>query len=73
MRALHSTDPKKRVVVTGMGVCSVFGNDPEVYYDKLLAGVSGARLGISRRSRPAARVSAACRIPFALRCCQVSL
>jgi len=44
VRALHSTDPKKRVVVTGMGVCSVFGNDPEVYYDKLLAGVSGISL-----------------------------
>ncbi|KAL4516104.1 hypothetical protein Ndes2526B_g00811 [Nannochloris sp. 'desiccata'] len=34
-------DPKNRVVITGMGVCSVFGNDPEVFYEKLLAGVSG--------------------------------
>ena len=39
--ALHSTDPKKRVVITGLGVCSVFGNDPETYYDKLVAGTSG--------------------------------
>jgi len=39
--ALHSTDPKKRVVVTGMAVCSVFGNDADVFYDKLLAGTSG--------------------------------
>ncbi|KAJ8761916.1 hypothetical protein K2173_006518 [Erythroxylum novogranatense] len=34
-------DPKKRVVVTGMGLVSVFGNDVDVYYDKLLAGESG--------------------------------
>lgn len=34
-------DPKKRVVITGMGIASVFGNDVEGYYDKLLAGESG--------------------------------
>ena len=34
-------DPKKRIVITGMGLASVFGNDPDVFYDKLLAGTSG--------------------------------
>lgn len=34
-------DPKKRVVITGMGLASVFGNDVEGYYEKLLAGQSG--------------------------------
>ncbi|KAL8538746.1 hypothetical protein ACS0TY_000671 [Phlomoides rotata] len=34
-------DPRKRVVITGMGVVSVFGNDVDVFYDKLLDGVSG--------------------------------
>ncbi|KAL8531555.1 hypothetical protein ACS0TY_008233 [Phlomoides rotata] len=34
-------DPKKRVVVTGMGVVSVFGNDVDSFYSNLLAGVSG--------------------------------
>ena len=37
----RETDPKKRVVITGMGICSVFGNDYNVYYDKLLEGTSG--------------------------------
>lgn len=37
----RETDPKKRIVITGQGVCSVFGNDPTVFYDKLLAGTSG--------------------------------
>lgn len=37
-------DPKKRVVVTGMGLVSVFGNDVDVYYDKLLSGESGIGL-----------------------------
>lgn len=41
--ALHSTDPKKRVVITGMGVCSVFGNDVDEFYDKLLAGTNGVK------------------------------
>lgn len=34
-------DPKKRVVITGMGLVSVFGNDVDAYYDKLLEGQSG--------------------------------
>ncbi|KAJ9558248.1 hypothetical protein OSB04_012862 [Centaurea solstitialis] len=34
-------DPKKRVVVTGMGLVSVFGNDVNTYYDRLLAGENG--------------------------------
>lgn len=32
---------KRRVVVTGMGVVSCFGNDVDAYYDALLAGKSG--------------------------------
>ncbi|KAK9074353.1 hypothetical protein SSX86_006951 [Deinandra increscens subsp. villosa] len=37
-------DPKKRVVITGTGLVSVFGNDVDTYYDKLLAGESGIGL-----------------------------
>nr|GEX26872.1 3-oxoacyl-[acyl-carrier-protein] synthase I, chloroplastic [Tanacetum cinerariifolium] len=37
-------DPKKRVVITGMGLVSVFGTDVDIYYQKLLAGESGIRL-----------------------------
>ncbi|KVG91898.1 3-oxoacyl-[acyl-carrier-protein] synthase 2 [Cynara cardunculus var. scolymus] len=37
-------DPKKRVVITGMGLVSVFGNDVDTYYEKLLAGESGIGL-----------------------------
>ncbi|CAN6200089.1 unnamed protein product [Urochloa humidicola] len=37
----RESDPKKRVVVTGMGVVSVFGNDVGAFYDRLLAGDSG--------------------------------
>ena len=33
--------PKKRIVITGMGLCSVFGNDYTSFYDKLLEGTSG--------------------------------
>ncbi|KAM7271738.1 hypothetical protein ACFE04_030952 [Oxalis oulophora] len=40
----RETDPKKRVVITGVGLVSVFGNDPDVYYDRLLAGESGVGL-----------------------------
>uniref|UniRef100_A0A7S4CSG9 3-oxoacyl-[acyl-carrier-protein] synthase I, chloroplastic n=1 Tax=Eutreptiella gymnastica TaxID=73025 RepID=A0A7S4CSG9_9EUGL len=36
-------DPKKRVVVTGMGVASVFGNDVDAFYDALLEGKSGVK------------------------------
>lgn len=32
---------KKRIVVTGMGVVSCFGNDVDHFYDQLLAGKSG--------------------------------
>jgi len=39
--AQRETDPKKRVVITGMGIASVFGNDPASFYDSLLAGRSG--------------------------------
>uniref|UniRef100_UPI001CB942B2 3-oxoacyl-[acyl-carrier-protein] synthase I, chloroplastic-like n=1 Tax=Erigeron canadensis TaxID=72917 RepID=UPI001CB942B2 len=40
----RETDPKKRVVITGMGVVSVFGNDVDSYYEKLLGGESGIGL-----------------------------
>ncbi|EFJ32129.1 hypothetical protein SELMODRAFT_229853 [Selaginella moellendorffii] len=40
----RETDPKKRVVITGMGLVSVFGNDVDTYYDKLLDGQSGVGL-----------------------------
>uniref|UniRef100_A0A9R1VBU8 3-oxoacyl-[acyl-carrier-protein] synthase I, chloroplastic n=1 Tax=Lactuca sativa TaxID=4236 RepID=A0A9R1VBU8_LACSA len=40
----RETDPKKRVVITGMGVVSVFGNDVDTFYDKLLEGQSGITL-----------------------------
>ncbi len=34
-------DPKRRVVVTGMGIVSCFGNDVDQFYEALLAGKSG--------------------------------
>ncbi|PIN01930.1 3-oxoacyl-(acyl-carrier-protein) synthase (I and II) [Handroanthus impetiginosus] len=37
----RETDPKKRIVITGMGLVSVFGNDIDTFYSKLLDGVSG--------------------------------
>nr|UQT18324.1 ketoacyl-ACP synthase Ia [Pelargonium x hortorum] len=40
----RETDPKKRVVITGMGLVSVFGTDVDTYYEKLLAGESGISL-----------------------------
>ena len=40
----RETDPKKRVVITGMGLVSVFGNDVNTFYDKLLEGTSGISL-----------------------------
>nr|GEY74164.1 3-oxoacyl-[acyl-carrier-protein] synthase I, chloroplastic-like [Tanacetum cinerariifolium] len=40
----RETDPKKRVVITGMGLVSVFGNDVNTFYDKLLEGQSGITL-----------------------------
>lgn len=35
---------KKRVVVTGMGLISCLGNDPDVFYQRLLRGESGISL-----------------------------
>ena len=32
---------KKRVVITGMGLVSVFGNNVDTYYERLLEGQSG--------------------------------
>ncbi len=32
--AAKKRDPTQRVVITGMGICSVFGNDPDVFYHK---------------------------------------
>ncbi|XP_047965919.1 3-oxoacyl-[acyl-carrier-protein] synthase I, chloroplastic-like [Salvia hispanica] len=40
----RETDPKKRIVITGMGLVSVFGSDIDVYYNKLLAGESAISL-----------------------------
>ena len=37
-------DAKKRVVITGMGLVSVFGNNVDAYYQKLLEGQSGITL-----------------------------
>ena len=34
-------DQKRRVVITGIGLVSCFGNDVDHFYDKLLAGESG--------------------------------
>ena len=37
-------DPSQRVVITGMGVASCFGQDPEEYYQQLLKGTSGVSM-----------------------------
>ncbi|KAK8938796.1 hypothetical protein KSP39_PZI011197 [Platanthera zijinensis] len=37
-------DPKKRVVITGMGLVSVFGNDVDRFYDELLRGANGVNM-----------------------------
>ncbi|KAJ8649547.1 hypothetical protein MRB53_002570 [Persea americana] len=37
-------DPRKRIVITGMGLASVFGNEIDTFYDKLLEGESGIGL-----------------------------
>lgn len=34
INGVRETDPKKRVVITGMGVASVFGNDVEQFYNR---------------------------------------
>ncbi len=38
---MGNTKDKKRVVVTGLGVVSCFGNDVDEFYNQLLAGKSG--------------------------------
>nr|GME03752.1 3-oxoacyl-[acyl-carrier-protein] synthase I, chloroplastic-like [Ipomoea batatas]GME09687.1 3-oxoacyl-[acyl-carrier-protein] synthase I, chloroplastic-like [Ipomoea batatas]GME16227.1 3-oxoacyl-[acyl-carrier-protein] synthase I, chloroplastic-like [Ipomoea batatas] len=40
----RETDPKKRIVITGMGLASVFGSDVDKFYDCLLEGQSGISL-----------------------------
>ncbi|KAL3499204.1 hypothetical protein ACH5RR_038297 [Cinchona calisaya] len=40
----RETDPKKRIVITGMGLVSVFGSDIDNFYNKLLEGESGISL-----------------------------
>ena len=42
--AQQQRDASKRVVITGMGCCTVFGNDPDEFYNNLLAGKSGISL-----------------------------
>lgn len=37
----RETDPKKRIVITGMGLVSVFGTDIDEFYNMLLEGKSG--------------------------------
>lgn len=37
-------DAKKRVVITGMGIVSVFGSDVDKFYERLLTGESGITL-----------------------------
>lgn len=39
-----SRQQKKRIVVTGLGVVSCFGNNPHTFYEELLAGKSGISL-----------------------------
>ncbi|KAM1080237.1 hypothetical protein ACFX13_015188 [Malus domestica] len=40
----RETDSKKRTVITGMGLVSVFGSDIDTFYNKLLEGESGITL-----------------------------
>ncbi|KAM3396587.1 3-oxoacyl-OS-acyl-carrier-protein [Capsicum galapagoense] len=40
----RETNPKKRIVITGMGLVSVFGSDIDKFYNKLLEGQSGITL-----------------------------
>ncbi|KIY93892.1 3-oxoacyl-[acyl-carrier-protein]synthase I [Monoraphidium neglectum] len=42
--AAAARDPSKRIVITGIGCCTVFGNDPDTFYNRLLAGESGISL-----------------------------
>ncbi|KMZ75070.1 Ketoacyl-ACP Synthase I (Chloroplastic) [Zostera marina] len=39
----RETDPKKRIVITGMGLVSVFGNEVDRFYERLLEGESGIK------------------------------
>ncbi|KAG1660277.1 hypothetical protein FOA52_006744 [Chlamydomonas sp. UWO 241] len=41
--AAAKRDASQRIVITGMGLASCFGSDPDVFYAKLLAGESGIR------------------------------
>ena len=41
--AAAKRDPSQRIVITGMGVASVFGTDPSKFYEHLLAGDSGVK------------------------------
>ena len=34
VRAAVTADPKKRIVITGQGIASVFGNDVNTFYDR---------------------------------------
>jgi 3-oxoacyl-[acyl-carrier-protein] synthase II len=34
-------DPKKEVVITRMGLSSIFGNNVNTFYNKMLEGTSG--------------------------------
>jgi len=40
-KAMRQKDKKRRVVVTGMGIVSCFGDDVDLFYEKLLLGTSG--------------------------------
>lgn len=44
VRAAVETDPRKRVVITGMGVVSCFGNDVDTFYDRCVQGYLLRRL-----------------------------
>ena len=52
--AVKETDPHKRVVITGMGVASVFGNDVEQFYNRRAAGcVWGPGKALAKRCNAA--------------------
>ena len=55
-------DPSKRIVVTGMGIASVFGNDVNTFYDKCVFSPSPFFFA---SSLPAA--ARGCRLPISLR------
>ncbi|CAL8463933.1 g3468 [Coccomyxa elongata] len=43
VRSAVTADPKTRIVITGQGIASVFGNDVNTFYDSLLEGKSGVK------------------------------